>query len=367
MEKLRFGIVGAGGRPRAFLDAFERSGRAVLVAVCDKNKDAMAEAVAGLDGVAQYTDYGAMLEDAGLDAVIVGTPMPLHVPQSIAALEKGIHVFSEVMAAVSVEECRALLEACRRSSAQYMMGENCCYFRANMIARELVRSGALGEPFYAEGEYNHDCRSLITATPWRKTWLYDVPGVTYGSHALGPILSWLDGDRVTQVLCVGSGDGLPTLDGEPLTQQAGYTMLCRTVKGRLIKLRQNLSSPRPYGLNYKLEGSRGAFISCVAGTEHRDEVWLQGISAEQKWDRLTEREADYLPELWRRYAPQVAGEGHGDADVITMIDFINALADGRRVPIDIYASLDMTLPGLIGQASVRQGSVWLDVPDPREW
>lgn len=57
-----------------------------------------------------------MVSEAGLDAVVIGTPMPLHVQQSVAALERGLHVLCEVTAAVSVEECKQLVQAAARSS-----------------------------------------------------------------------------------------------------------------------------------------------------------------------------------------------------------------------------------------------------------
>ena len=47
------------------------------------------EAALRLGASEEYTDYETMLERSDLDAVIIGTPMPLHVPQSIAALHKG--------------------------------------------------------------------------------------------------------------------------------------------------------------------------------------------------------------------------------------------------------------------------------------
>lgn len=39
-----------------------------------------------------------------IDAVVVSTPMQLHVPQSIAALHAGKHVLSEVTAGVTMDE-----------------------------------------------------------------------------------------------------------------------------------------------------------------------------------------------------------------------------------------------------------------------
>jgi len=36
-------------------------------------------------------------------------------------------------------------------------------------------------------------------------------------------------------------------------------------------------------------------------------------------------------------------------------------------PIDIHAAMDMTLPGLISQQSIKEDGRWIDVPDSREW
>ena len=366
-ELLNFGIVGIGGRPRAFLDAFTKTGRARLCAVCDRNAETMAQAMKDLPDVKRYTDYEEMLEKEDLDAVIIGTPMPLHVPQTLLALQKNINVFSEVTAAISVEECRQLVDACKRSKAQYMMGENCNYMRPYMVVRNMVRGGFLGDVFYAEGEYNHDCRYLIPKTPWRKKWLYDVGGITYGSHILGPILSWLANDRVASVCCAGSGRNMNDLDGNPLQRDNSYVMLCKTDKNRLIKIKNNLSSPRPYGLNFVLEGSKGAYQSQGQTTQHGDELWLDGISAKEAWDPLSKHEEKFVPEIWRIHADQNNGDGHSGADVVTMIDYIDALYNGKKVPIDVHAALDMTLPGLISQQSVLQNGAWLSVPDSRDW
>jgi len=368
-QLLNFGIVGIGGRPKSFLSAFEKSGRARLAAVCDLNRETMEENIKGIPDVTMYTDYNEMLAKEDLDAVIIGTPLPLHVSQSIAALEKNIHVFSEVTAGVSVEECKALYQACKRSGAQYMLGENCNYMRSNMIVANMARDGLFGELCYAEGEYNHDCRDLLPQTPWRKKWLYDVEGVTYGTHSLGPILSWFEKDRVVSVCSAGSNGVTADLEGNPLNSPTCRIMLCKTEKGRLIKIKNNLSSPRPYGLGYVLEGSKGAFQSFGQETKqpNLDRIWIEGLSDKMRWDALSAFEDKYLPEIWRRHSDQADAKGHAGADVITMIDFIDALYEGKASPIDIHAAMDMTLPGLISQRSAAQGGVWLPVPDSREW
>ena len=367
-DLLKFGIVGIGGRPKAFLSAFEKSGKARLTAVCDINREVMDENTKGLD-VEKYTDYEEMLDKADLDAVIVGTPIQLHVSQSIAALKRNIHVFSEVTAGVSIEECKQLVEACKKSKAQYMLGENCNYLRSNMIVGNMIKAGKLGELFYAEGEYNHDCRNLIPKTPWRKTYTYDVAGISYGTHSMGPILSWFENDRVESVCCVGSNAAVMHTDGKPLGDSTCYIMLCKTEQGRLIKIKNNLTSPRPYGLNYTLEGSLGAFTSYRLEDQQNnpDHIWFEGKSPKTQWEDISLYEEGFVPEIWSTHSGENSTKGHEGADVITMIAFINAVYDGTKVPIDVHMAMDMTLPGLVSQQSIKDGSKWLSVPNSREW
>ncbi len=366
---LRFGIVGIGGRPMAFLSAFEKSGKAKLAAVCDIDREIMDKNTEGIDGVLKFTDYEEMLDKADLDAVIVGTPIHLHVTQSIAALKRNIHVFSEVTAGITLEECKELVEACKVSKAQYMLGENCNFLRSNMIVENMVKKGLFGSLCYAEGEYNHDCRNLIPKTPWRKKYVFDVAGITYGTHSLGPILSWLENDRVTSVCCATSNSATTTLEGEPLLAGTCHTMLCKTEQGRLIKIKNNMLSPRPYGLNYTLEGSNAAFQSfrLEDQVDNPDYIWFDGKSPKTKWEDISLYEEGFVPEIWQKHSGENNAKGHEGADVITMIAFIDAIYDGKKVPIDIHKAMDMTLPGLISQQSVKCDGAWLEVPNSREW
>ena len=117
-----------------------------------------------------------MLEASELDAVIIGTPMPLHVPQSIAALSKGLHVLSEVPAGISIDECRRLVAACEENDAVYMMAENYTYMKPNVLVRAIIEQGLMGSPYYAEGEYLHELKQLNEVTRWRRKWQTLRPG-----------------------------------------------------------------------------------------------------------------------------------------------------------------------------------------------
>ena len=154
-QEIRIGIVGACGRGASFKAACDALQGVRVQAVCDTNAEGLPAAAERLGAREQFTDYEQMLAKAEIDAVIIGTPMPLHVPQSIAALARNKHVLSEVPAGVSVAECRELVQAAKASPAVYMMAENYTYSRQNVLVRELVRLGLFGTPYFAEAEYIH--------------------------------------------------------------------------------------------------------------------------------------------------------------------------------------------------------------------
>jgi predicted dehydrogenase len=183
VSQLKFGVVGAAGRGASFFSAISGNPGARVEALCDLNEQGLAETAARVGVTKIYTDFARMLDEAGLDAVIVGTPMPLHTPQAIMALERGIHVMSEVPACVSLDEARQLVAATRASKATYMMAENFTYMRPNVLVRAIARAGLFGEMYFAEGGYIHELKGLNEITTWRRKWQTGINGCTYPTHS----------------------------------------------------------------------------------------------------------------------------------------------------------------------------------------
>jgi len=369
LEKLNLGIVGAAGRGAAFTAALEAGG-ARLAAVCDLDR-ARLDAIPAYAGVEKYTDYEDMLAHAELDAMVIATPQHLHAAQAIRALERGWHVLSEVPAAVDLEEARRLVQAASAAGPVYMLAENYNYFKGNVLVRELVRQGLFGQVYYAEGEYLHNVRGYIPRTPWRRHWQMGIDGNTYPTHELGPILSWMPGDRVARLACEGSGRHYNDPDGQPLHQDTSL-MLCKTARGALIKIRLDLVSERPESVRYQLQGTDGVYESEPWGGGF-DRIWLRSLSQQVRWletaslakiDALAEK---YLPEEWRNPPPAALKSGHDGGDYFVLMDFLSAARGEKPSPLDIHAAMDMTLPGLVSQQSIQQDGSWLDVPDARAW
>lgn len=368
VEKLNVGVVGAAGRGGSFRAVFDAHPITRIHAVCDVREDLLPEAAEKLGASETYSDYETMLARSEVDAVVIGTPMPFHAPQAILALAQDVHVLSEVTAAVSLKECRALVAAAKASKAVYMMAENYTYRKPSVLVRELVKQGLFGEVYYAEGEYLHELKGLNEVTVWRRKWQTGIDGITYGTHSLGPVLQWMPGDRVVRVCCEGSGHHYVDPRGDRYENQDSCVMLCKMARGGLVKIRVDMLSERPHAMtNYSLQGTKGCYESARArGEPHR--IWLADLREDKNaWMDLTELEAEYMPEMWRNPPEEALTAGHGGGDYFEVLDFLKAVTGEAPCPIGIHEAMDMTLPGLISQQSVAQEGAWLEVPDSREW
>ena len=386
MMEIRLGITGACGRGGHIFERIAELFPGVHVAaVCDVNEDGLEESRKRLRADSAFSDHNEMISSGTVDAVIVGTPMPYHVPQATTALGAGVHVLSEVPAGVSISQCRELVAACGASSAVYMMAENYIFTRANSTVAEIARAGRFGTPYYAEGEYLHELKGLNEVTKWRRTWQTGIDGITYGTHSLGPILQWFPDERVVEVMSAGSGHHYIDPRGATYQNSDSCVMLCRMSRGGLVKIRVDMLSDRPHAMtNYQLQGTDGSYESARAhGDTNR--IWLRdaanapggqdsgshggsdGHDEELEWRTLENHEDRYLPESWRNEAEAAAPSGHGGGDYFVMKEFLAAVRERRSPLIGIHEAMDMTLPGLLSQQSIVESGRWLEVPDSRAW
>lgn len=354
-------------RASSFLRAFQAHPDTAVVALCDVNERTLAEAGRDMGISGLYTVYERLLDEAKPDAVVVATPMQFHVPQALAALQRDVHVLSEVTAAVSIDEARWLVQECKRSKATYMMAENYTYMKPNVLVTAMVDAGLFGEVYYAEGEYLHELSSLHHypdgSPTWRYYWQVGVNGATYPTHSLGPCLQWVK-ERPVSVSCIGTGNWT---DPEHAMEDT-VLLLCKTASGKLVRVRLDMLSKRPHAMtNYTLQGTKGAYESPRRPGEGHW-VWVDGASKDPNlWQSLWDFESAYLPEMWRNPPREAASAGHGGGDYFEVMDFVDAVKGLRPPPTGIHESMDMTLPGLVSQQSIALGGEWLPVPDSRSW
>jgi predicted dehydrogenase len=91
------------------------------------------------------TDYGHMLNGAGLDAIAIATAAKLHYPMAKASLLAGKHTLVEKPLACSSPECEELIEIAQKKGVVLMGGQTFLYSPAVRKIKEIVECGDIGE------------------------------------------------------------------------------------------------------------------------------------------------------------------------------------------------------------------------------
>ena len=145
-KPLKVGLIGTGGISNRHMDAYLRfPDRVRLTAVCDIVRP-LAEQYASKTGVdAIYTDYEEMLRQADVDAVDICTGHAHHAAPAIAAAKAGKHVLTEKSMAITLAECRAMIEAADAAGVTLMVAQHLRHSPEAAAVKRLIDDGGLGE------------------------------------------------------------------------------------------------------------------------------------------------------------------------------------------------------------------------------
>lgn len=366
---LKVGIAGARGISN--IEGFQAHPEEVVIsAICDLNEDVAKTAAEKYNIPKYYRIFEDMLE-SDLDAVVISTPMQLHVPQTIAALEAEKHVLSEVAAGVTMDELWWLIEAVERSGRAYMFAENCCYIPQNCVIKEMVKAGLFGKPYFGEGEYIHEIKSMAQypngKASWRKYWQLGKRGAFYPTHSIGPVMQWFGNDRIESIICTSSGQNMAREFG--LRQDDTTITLCKTTGGSLIKLRVDCMSPRPHNnLYYSLQGTKGCYEAPRGfGDEHK--IWLESMDGDAnnpQWQPLSAFYDEFLPQRYKSATAEQKQAGHGGSDFYIVGHFLDAVIRGAHPAVDVYEACEWTAVGLLSELSVTNDCRQMKMPDFRK-
>lgn len=393
---VRLAVVG-GHRGATFQHSLAYlSDRIRLVAVCDKDETVLQRWKAQHPDLRSYSDYDRLLDDADVDAVFLATPLFIHAQQAIKGLRAGKHVVSEVIAAHTLEDGWELVETVERSGNVYMMAENYCYMRPNMMVKHMAERGLFGEITHAEGAYIHDCRALTHDAAGRLTWRGELQkqfnGMNYPTHSLGPVAQWLGvgkegGDRFESIVTFVSQSASAqkyyrdVVGADHPGARIGYwnqgdsaVSLIRTERGAVIVLRVDWISSRPHNMtHYALQGTNGAYVSARHGAEE-PLVWLEGVSPgvswsgkhPATWETLWKYADAHEHPLWRRWRTEAESAGHGGGDFFVLGEFADAIRERRRPAIDVYDAVAWSAVFPLSGLSVAANGRTIPFPDFRQ-
>lgn len=171
---VRLGMLGAGFIGQMHSLAFRnaslaRAEPAVLaqfVSVADQNGEAARE-IADRHGWAATTSDWAETLDADIDLFVNSGPNSVHASASIEAAERGIAVFCEKPLASSADEAHMMWKAVEKTGVLNRTAFMHRFIPAIQLARQMVRSGELGEIRNFRSNFMLDMLGLDGQVSWR--------------------------------------------------------------------------------------------------------------------------------------------------------------------------------------------------------
>ncbi len=355
-KEIRLGVVGYGSNPEKNIGrgagllklAANNFEGVTAAAICEVTPHSLDIARRDFPDAGHFADFDAMLEEVPLDALLIETPSYLHAGFAVKALERNIHVLSDIPCVHTVEEARALWVAQQKSRAFYMTGANANLAGFIDTAVDLKKRGLFGEAYYIEAAYIHDCRSLWKDTPWRA----NMEPIRYCTHSLGPVLRLIDED-LEWVSCFDTGSHVNRQEG----QHDAMAALFRTKKNVVVRLLTSfINNYRGGHHSYRFFTTKGCFERTPNyRTFRKDQMegprtlfYSTDLYGYNNWMELP------IDDTRPEFAAQ-KNLGHGGIDYAMWKLFIEAVRAGGPSPISLREGLRMTLPGIYAAESARNG------------
>lgn len=218
-DDIRIGIIGTGSRGTGLANLIKNIPGMQVGACCDIIPEHLQNGLKEATGAKAFTDYRKLLEDKSIQAVIIATPLYLHYPMSLDALEAGKHIFLEKSLAYDIPQCISLVKKVRDSNLVFQVGYQYRYSRMYHKVKKVIDENWLGKITHFECQYNRNSNwrmpvpdpKMERAINWRMYRVYcggplselcahQIDQVNYflGSHpvkvtAMGGINYWKDG------------------------------------------------------------------------------------------------------------------------------------------------------------------------------
>lgn len=389
MKKIRLGILGLGQRGEGLLtqvvlnmEEFE------VVALSDIYEDRVKRCqehckMNGFDAKG-YLDSYELLENESLDAVLISTAWDSHIDLSIEAMRRNIAVALEVGGAYDLHDLWKLVDVYEQTKTPFMLMENCCFGRLEMMTLNMAENGVLGEIVYASGGYLHELRDEISEGNIRHHYRLENymkrNCENYPTHEVGPIAKILKINEGNRFITISSQSSkavglnhyinrsedcrLNELKDTRFAQGDIVTTTIKCANGELISLRLDTTLPRYYSRGFYIQGTKG-----LVNEDNRSIYLEEDTNADDHftWEKnLNNIDAyyeKYEHPVWNEYLEQGVRAGHDGMDYLVFKSFADSLINNEKMAIDVYDAAAWMAITTLSEQSISLGGQVLAFPD----
>jgi predicted dehydrogenase len=372
---LSVAVIGVGARSIIGHHVSTARPDARVVAVVDSSEAGRIRAGTLFPEAAVYSTLSDFIAAGGADAAIVTTPDHTHEEIAVALLEAGIAVYLEKPLAISLEGADRVLTAAAETGTPLYVGHNFRHSAVVRVMREIIERGEIGEVkavwvrhFVGNGgdyyfkDWHADRSKTGTLLLQKASHDIDIvhylaSGYTRRVVGMGDLMIYGNvTDRRQR-----TNETMPdwfSYDNWPPAEQTGLnpvvdvedvSMMLMTLDNGVQASYQQCHFTPDYWRNYTVIGTEGRlenFGDTAGGTV---KVW----NRRHEWQEAGDAE----------YPIDGVASGHEDADLLTMTEFLTSLVDGTPTVVSPIAAREAVAAGALAAASLRSGSVPLDVPE----
>jgi len=269
VKPVRVGLVGCGKVGTIHAPALATTPDTEFVGVCDALPK-RANQFAARYGVRSFSSYKAMLRE--VEAVVIGTPHPLHAEPAIEAAEAGVHILVEKPLAASLADCDAMLTAASKGGVTLGVVSQRRFYEPVLRMRQAIDQGKIGRPVLGVFQmYSWREPSYYLSDPWRGKWDTEGGGVLVNQspHHLD-VLLWFMGP-VAEVSGYWGNLNHPSVEVEDTAVAS-----LRFRNGGLGSLLASLSQKPGLHSKIHVHGSSGASIGIEID---RGPTFIAGVSS----------------------------------------------------------------------------------------
>lgn len=114
-----------------------------------------------------HGSFDELLDDPGIDALVLATPHSMHVDQVVAAAARGKHVFCEKPFALTKADAQRAVDAAEEAGITLGLGYNRRWHPEVTKLREQIRSGDLGVILHIESTMTFPNALFLKPDAWR--------------------------------------------------------------------------------------------------------------------------------------------------------------------------------------------------------
>jgi predicted dehydrogenase len=370
-QTVNIACVGVGGKGAS--DLRDTSVGHNIVAICDVDEQRLAAAAKDFPKAHTYTDWRKLLEQRDIDAVTISTPDHMHAPVTVAAMQRGKHVFTQKPLTRTVYESRRMAEIAAAEGLVTQMGiQHHASARMKRIIR-AIHDGVIGKVsevhawtdrpglFWKQGlprPTQHDAvpphlhwnlwlgvaaerpfvHDLYHPFHWRGWWDFGTGALgDMGCHLLDPVVSALELGPPETVRAEGPK---PHSESGPLWCVVQYTFPSTPQTTETVRLiwyeagrqppRELFQAPQDWGGSANgllFVGERG---NLFVGFPEEPALFPQGEFANYKW-------------------PEIESHNH-------YREWTSAIADGGETSCPFSYSGPLTETVLLGNVAFRTGA-----------